>query len=423
MRPFSRCTLLTFLSVCLISCASPSAKRSLPRVSTEKTLTQQIENEALNPSVLAETPAQKAETPAEEKPVQKGTSPTVRILLGENLQETTVEHNGRVNIYTADGSEKYKLSNGGKITLKSLQNGKIKVGTLTAQQAIIIEPVNAQLTWNQNTYTGRFYVVPVSNNKFNLVEHVALENYLYGVLPYEMSPSWPLEALKAQAVAARTYTLKTLENVKTKTFDLYSDVRSQMYKGTGKRYDNVTKAVDQTRGEVLMYNKKLFFTYYHGNCGGGTDDVKSWNFKVSSIKPLSGTSCKFDSHSKSYEWTMNVPREKVESYLRKAGLNGTVKTIKPSSKTSTGRAIHLIVHTSKGAKTVPCGEFRLATGIRSCKLTHIKVNGHQVRFEGRGYGHGIGMCQDGANGMAKEKHSYKEILKHYYPGSTLTKIK
>ena len=119
---------------------------------------------------------------------------------------------------------------------------------------------------------------------------------------------------------------------------------------------------------------------------------------------------------------MNVSRAKVENYAKSVGLSGTLKSIKIARKTDTGRATNLTLRTSKGSKTVPCGKFRLATGIRSCKITKLSVRKNDVYFEGKGYGHGVGMCQDGANGMAKDGKNYKKILKNYYPGSEIKNI-
>ena len=240
------------------------------------------------------------EPPAQDPQNQKKfTETTVRVLLAEKAKSAYIKHSGKVYIYTQNLDKKYKISTAGTLAVKTLGNGKIQIGTLQATQPIILEPASGTLLgWDNNSYSGKIYIIPAQNT-FHLVEHAPLETYLYGVLPYEMSYSWPLEALKAQAVAARTYTLKTLEGVKNQNFDVYSDVRSQMYKGGGKQYDSVKKAVDQTRGQVLTYEDKLFFTYYHANCGGATDDVRSWNFGAKSIKPLSGASCKYDSHSKS----------------------------------------------------------------------------------------------------------------------------
>ena len=401
------------------ACAVVSPRTTSSATAPASTEEQASAHTALEPPSVLETEEPTISAPKEEEPKDK----VVRILLTDNQTESYVKHSGRVNVYTLNEDKKYKISQSGTLAIKGLSGNKIQVGTLKSDQVIIIQPVKSTLEWNNNTYAGSFYILPTGTNQFSIVEYVALEEYLHGVLPYEMSPSWPVEALKAQAVAARTYTLKSLESVKNKSFDLYSDVRSQVYRGTGKRYDNVTRAVDETKGQVLMYQDKLFYTYYHANCGGSTDDVSSWHFSTKSIKPLSGATCSFDSHSKSYSWNMTVPLSKVEKYAQSVGLKGTLKNIKITRKTSTGRATNLLITTSKGNKTVPCGQFRLATGIRSCKITRLTVTTKGVQFSGKGYGHGIGMCQDGAYGMAKKSHNYKQILKHYYPGSSLEKMK
>lgn len=400
--------LLLLTAALLSACAAPSKRPAKTYTAAQG----QIDSSAL----AARAPEPPAQDPQNQK---EYTEATVRVLLAEKAKSAYIKHSGKVYIYTQNLDKKYKVSAAGTLAVKALGSGKIQVGTLQAAQPIILEPAaNTVLGWNNNSYSGKIYIIP-AQNAFHLVEHAPLETYLYGVLPYEMSYTWPLEALKAQAVAARTYTLKTLEGVKNQNFDVYSDVRSQMYKGGGKQYDSVKKAVDQTRGQVLTYEDKLFFTYYHANCGGATDDVRSWNFGAQSIKPLSGASCKYDSHSKSYKWTMNVARGKVESYAKSVGLTGALKSIKITRKTDTGRATNLTIKTAKGTKTVPCGRFRLATGIRSCKITKLDVRKTDVHFEGKGYGHGIGMCQDGANGMAKDGKNYRKILKNYYPGAEI----
>ena len=410
MKHANRLLALFTCAVLLCACAAPSKRAAL----TAQAAKGQASKELLN----------RVEIPQSQDPQSKSRPKdvTVRVLLAEKQKSARIKHTGKVYIYTLNLDKKYKISAPGTLAVKALSGGKIQVGTLQSNKTIVLEPaLNTLLSWDNNSYSGKIFIIPAGNT-FHLVEYVPLETYLYGVLPYEMSHTWPLEALKAQAVAARTYTLKSLENVKNQHFDLYSDVRSQMYKGGGKQYDSVKQAVDQTRGEVLTYQDKLFFTYYHANCGGGTDDVRSWNPSLTSIKPLSGASCKTDSHSQSYKWQMNLPRAKVENYAKTVGLSGTLKSIKIARKTDTGRATNLTIRTSKGSKTVPCGKFRLATGIRSCKITKLSVRKKDVHFEGKGYGHGIGMCQDGANGMAKDGKNYKKILKNYYPGAELQKI-
>ncbi len=404
-------------AVLCAACAVPSQRRGRTDYSAAK---------GESPVVSApQTPEEKQPDPPSQDPSAKNlpADKTVRVLLAEKQKNADIKHSGRVYVYTPNLSKKYKVSAPGTLAVKALGGGKIQLGTLQAAQTIILEPAQGTLlTWNKNVYSGKIFIIPAASS-FHLVEHAPLETYLYGVLPYEMSYTWPPEALKAQAVAARTYTLKSLESVKNQNFDLYSDVRSQMYKGGGKQYDSVKKAVDETRGQVLTFDDKLFYTYYHANCGGGTDDVRSWNPGAASIKPLSGASCKYDSHSKSHSWQMNISHAKVLAYAKTVGLTGTLKSIKIARKTDTGRATNLTLRTSKGSKTVACGKFRLATGIRSCKIDKISVRKNDVQFSGKGYGHGVGMCQDGANGMAKSGKDYRKILKNYYPGAKIAEIK
>lgn len=351
---------------------------------------------------------------------------TVRVLLADGLKTAQVKNSGLVYIYEAGGKKKFKVSVPETIEVQAISGGRLRIGTLESTGPLVIEPAkNVKLTFQKNAYTGKLYAVP-NGKTFRLIEHADLENYLLGVLPYEMSPSWPLEALKAQAVAARTYTLMQLNGKKKADFDLYNDVRSQMYKGAGKTYDSVQKAVEQTRGQTLTYQGQPFHTYYHANCGGGTDDAKIWTgSKGPTPKPLTGASCGYDKKSKSYSWSNTVPLASINKFAAANGLKGGVTKIKIAERTHTKRAETLEFITSKGKKTLSCAKFRLAVGsslLKSCKITDINKNNRGFAFQGRGYGHGIGMCQDGAKGMAEADKNYKKILAHYFPSSKLTAL-
>ncbi|MBR3632608.1 MAG: SpoIID/LytB domain-containing protein [Elusimicrobiaceae bacterium] len=350
---------------------------------------------------------------------------TVRVQLAEDLTKAQVQTSGRVYIYALNNSKKYKVSRPETIDIL-WRKGKLQIGALTSADTLVIEPdTNVILTFQKNTYTGKFYLIPAKNT-FRVVEYTDLENYLLGVLPYEMSYSWPVEALKAQAVAARTYTLMQIQNNKKTDFDLYNDVRSQMYKGSAKVYDSVRQAVEGTQGKVLKYKGELFNTYYHANCGGGTDDAKIWTGnKNATIKPLQGASCSTDSHSKSYTWSNTIALSSINKFVNKNGLSGSVTKIKVQEKTHTKRAVTLQFTTKQGSKTLSCAQFRLAVGaslLKSCKITDISKHGSDFTFAGRGYGHGVGMCQDGAKGMAQEGKDYKQILSNYFPSSDLTTL-
>ena len=351
---------------------------------------------------------------------------TVRVQLAENLTSAQIQNSGLVYIYALDEGKKYKVSKPETITIKRLSGGKLSIGELTHAGTLVIEPAkDVTLTYQKNSYTGKIYAV-VQGKTFRLVEYTDLEDYLLGVLPYEMSYSWPIEALKAQAVAARTFTLMEIQKNKKTDFELYNDVRSQMYKGSGKVYDSVRKAVTATKGQILTYKGEVFSTYYHANCGGGTDDVKIWaGGSDPTIKPLAGASCSTDTHSKSYSWNATVPSKSINAFVNKNGLAGSVSKIKIAKRTGTKRAVTLQFTTSKGNKTLSCAKFRLAVGsslLKSCKITSISKNGSGFAFSGHGYGHGIGMCQDGAKGMAEKGKTYKQILNNYFPSSDLTTL-
>lgn len=391
---------------------APSVLEDVAQTPAAQTVaTATVPAEVQTPAKAEAQPAKKL--PADVKDVK------VRVLIGENLTTAEIGLSGDVRVYPEGLKNKYQVPY--TKTLKLALNGPKKVsvnGIKVAGPVIIVPQKKSKLIWNKNEYTSPIYIV-AGEKTFSLVEHTPLENYLYGVLPYEMNYTWPIEALKAQAVAARTYTLNSIKSTANRSFDLYDDVRSQVYRGSGKVYDSIKEAVDATRGKVLRYDGDIFFTYYHANCGGGTDNVNIWNAMTPSIKPLQGASCKYDSHSTSYTWKMNVPNEKITKYANSIGLKGTIKDVVIAKKTSSGRASYLTIKTTQGSKQISCARFRLGTGIRSCKLTKLSVGRKETAFEGHGYGHGIGMCQDGAKGMANEKFTYEQILKHYYPGSKL----
>ena len=341
----------------------------------------------------------------------------VRVLISESSSPLSVKTSGAIFIKDLENSKKYSVKKEGTFKISTTAK-QVQAGSVRSKKGLEISLKNAKDTFtiNGNTYNGKLLIKPGA--KTQIVEVLPLEEYLQGVLPYEMSYSWPLEALKAQAVAARTYTLKSIENTKNNLFDLYSDVRSQMYKGSAKVYDSVKQAVGATKGQVLKYDKKLFYTYYHANCGGHTDSPP---WLASAIKPLQGAKCGYCAHGAGATWKHTLSKETVNNFLKKNKIAGTVKSVKIASKYPSGRAKDLKITTTKTTKNIPCNTFRVGVGstkFKSCFITNI--NG--LTFSGKGYGHGGGLCQEGAKGMAEAGKNYKDILKQYYPGAKLENI-
>lgn len=342
----------------------------------------------------------------------------VKVLISEDKNNISLIASSPFRVKNLDTGKTYKITESGTFAIKK-ENGQIICGNLKSKKGFVLTLIksNANFGLNKNKYNGNLEIVP-SAKGVNIIEILDLEKYLLGVLPYEMSYSWPVEALKAQAVAARTYTLKSIEDKKLGDFDLYSDIRSQMYKGSFTVYDSVKQAVEETKGQVLTYKGEKFYTYYHANCGGHTDPVP---WLKDPIKPLSGNTCGYCKNAKTYTWKAALNKDTVQKFLAKNNIAGTFKKIKIAQKFPSGRAKTLTVITNKTKKEISCNDFRVGVGstvMKSCFLT--KING--LNLEGRGYGHGGGMCQEGAKGMALDGKKYKDILKRYYPGSEIKKI-
>ena len=342
----------------------------------------------------------------------------VKILISEDKNDINITANLPFKVKDLESNKIYKIKQGGTFGIQN-NKGEVTCGSLKSKKGFLLtlSKDGSNFELNKNKYNGTLQILP-SKNGVNVIEVLDLENYLLGVLPYEMSYSWPLDALKAQAVAARTYTLKSIEDKKTGDFDLYNDIRSQMYKGSFTVYDSVKQAVTETKGQVLTYKGNKFYTYYHANCGGHTDPVP---WLKDPIKPLSGNTCGYCEHAATYTWKATLNKNTVQQFLNKNKITGTFKKMKIGKRFPSGRAKTLVLITNKTRKEVSCNDFRIGVGstiMKSCFLT--KIDG--FKLEGRGYGHGGGMCQEGAKGMAQAGKNYKDILKRYYPGSDIDKI-
>ncbi len=259
-----------------------------------------------------------------------------------------------------------------------------------------------------------------------------LEEYLVGVVAAEMPAEFHPEALKAQAVAARTYTLLRLstQNGNNKLFDADLSTDPENSQGWipvsemrrrwgalsfGYYYSKITEAVRDTAGEVVVYRGQLIDPVYHASCGGlGTEDASAvWGYDVPYLK---GVACNWDPPSQQQPVLaaftygdlfrrLDIPDKTVPSG---AGLGGLVRVL---DRTARGRVKDLKVAT----ETFRATDFRKLLNLRSTDFT-VKNVGSKVVFETRGYGHAVGMCQWGAQGMALQGKNYKEILTYYYRG-------
>ena len=252
-----------------------------------------------------------------------------------------------------------------------------------------------------------------------VVNEVDVEEYLKGVLPGEVNPAWSEEALKAQAVISRTYAIfKNIEN-KDLPFTLSSDVESQVYGGKTVEQASTSRAVEKTRGGILTYHGRIFPTFFHSTCGGRTTRADyQWN--IEPHPALKGVECNFCRGSKFYAWKTEFTAPEIRNLLGKKGYSiPDIRSISPKEIDASGRPRFFVIKHSQGSLKVPAHEFRLVLGAERMRSTKagIRQLGNQFVIEGKGWGHGVGLCQWGAKRLAELGYRYQDILRYYYPES------
>lgn len=256
-----------------------------------------------------------------------------------------------------------------------------------------------------------------------VINQIGLETYVAGVVSGEVSPKWPLEALKAQAVAARTYVLyKQVEN-QQEPFDVFASVLDQVYHGHAARSESVLRAVAETKGHVVTYDRRPIYAAYSSTAAGPTEDaLYVWALNLPYLK---GVNCPFDEQAPRYDWRTSFTFEFLEQQLRKEGFAvGTVATLTPYTFTPSGRVDRVRLLHSQGEIILRGQDLRRIVGYSKIFSTNFSIEsmGAEVVVVGHGAGHAVGMCQWGMREMAELGYDYQSILRHYYPGTTLLPI-
>lgn len=254
------------------------------------------------------------------------------------------------------------------------------------------------------------------DNGLYVVNELPFEDYIKGVVAGEVGSSWDIEALKAQAVVARTYALsqKVNSGMNKILYHLTSSVLHQVYK-SGAVNDNIAKAVNDTRGEILTYEGKPITAYYHSTSGGMTEDpIEVFGKSYPYLKPVE-TNCEL---SPFYMWEKKIPVTDVE----KAVNLRNIADISIDSHTVSNRIRNLKFIAEDKEFVVAAKDLRKNLGwdkLPSTMITRMVRDGDIYIFEGKGYGHGVGMCQWTALQMAKDGKNYKEILSKFYPDTII----
>jgi stage II sporulation protein D len=327
-----------------------------------------------------------------------------------------------------------------------LTNGIIVIAgrPFTNDGAIIFPDDPYILNLNGSDYRGKLKLIVNSDgNSFDVINLVPFEPYLAGVVGAEMPNYWETEALKAQAIAARTYCLSIKKRFGgNRNWDVSKTAAHQVYRGVSAESVQVWNAVNQTRGQVLVCKQtdgteNTFPAYYSSTCGGHTENSK--NVFGDSFQPLIGVNCPYCkdvTKQRFFFWPM-IQFDKADVTTKllqrfpKLKLLREITNIRPAGQSNYGEfsrltKVKLLGSTGK-SDFLRAEDFRLTidpTGrkLKSTICKIIKLGDKWAFLSGRGWGHGVGMCQYGAEGMARGGKSAKQILGHYYPGSKIIRV-
>ncbi len=304
----------------------------------------------------------------------------------------------------------------------------------------ILPSEDGSLVYNDRHYRG-YLVARRSSDSFLVINVVDIESYLRGVLCGELPKRFHPETFRAQAIASRTYALyQRSVNGPKRSWDVTADTSSQVYRGRDEESTTANEAVDATAGIVCAWEsphgRKIFCTYFSSTCGGMNQNVV--NVKGGeTIPPLKGgVNCEYCKGSEWYRWkkvrlTKESITEFVKPYLVRSRYTnaerlGVIDEIKILTRTPSGRAVRLQITDRDGLTfNMRAEDFRLLINNgQQIKSTFFEIKNESgaITFsDGRGYGHGIGLCQHGAEGMARKGYKAGQILQHYYPECILVK--
>lgn len=348
-------------------------------------------------------------------------STPVRVLL-ESSQQSVLLRSMKSSTVRINGSPSSAKLSPGQLFF-SAEDSKVRLvripyRPLTAKTFELVFPLEAAgFEWNGRMYRGRAFVAAENGTVF-VTNQLPMETYLAGTVGSEMSPSWSVEALKAQAVAARSYALYRRERPRHPLYDLESSTQDQVYLGVSSEKPSVWRAVKETAGVYLVSNGKPSQIHYHSRCGGQTQTPdRVWG----SAKSGNSVDCPF-CRQFPYKWNASWT---PEEFLEKLGMHSQhPKAVLVVRQSSEGRVHEVEVAAGTQKRTVSSETLRRLLGYNRLKSTHFALSqsSHSIRAEGTGAGHGVGMCQWGAKYLADQGAGYSDILKHYYPGRRLARL-
>ena len=375
----------------------------------------------------------------------------VRILLKESEEPTNV--GVKDTMVAGDGQLAHQKKFSGVVSVqRSMWNsgtvvfdaGDVRV-ECTMPCTLVAPCSTASFMVGAVSYRGSLIVQLSRNAKLQFINYLDVESYLRGVVPLEIGrnrSAQESEALKAQAVAARTYTYKRIFQKMGEPYDLVTTVADQVYNGVNAEAATCDDAIARTRDRILVYGDSLVMAYYHSTCGGITANVENvWESRpptpyLVSIPDLDKDGTAYCAISPVFTWEtvwkpshlMPVVTKFSKTALgRDKEISGSLRSVKVTSRFADGRIKECCFETSHGTDCVFGDKIRFVLRrsdagnpiLRSSKFEIVEQSAKKIVLRGKGFGHGIGMCQMGAIGRARAGQSHETILKAYYSGVSI----
>lgn len=368
----------------------------------------------------------------------------IRVLLFDNIKEFTLLCREGFDVFAeAEGTSARFGSTAGTIPI-SVVDGRIFIGIHVFGKDVTIKPNNPYIfSADQDLYRGNLrLIVNTDGNAIDAINSLPLESYLAGVVGSEMPSYWEPEALKSQAVAARTYCLFIKHRFGPgRNWDVRRSQANQVYGGIAAESPMVWDAVKATAGKVLACTQdseeKIFPTYYSSTCGGHTEDSKNvFGDSYVSLQGVECPHCKDVSRKSFLDWggvkfnAESAGKRIIDRYPR-FGILEKIVDIEPYEVSEYGdlsRICSLMLVGQNGRqKSLRAEDLRLTIDssgkmIKSNSYTVTKQGKDFVFTEGTGFGHCVGMCQYGAEGMARKGSDFRQILEFYYPRSNIWRL-
>ncbi|MFN7132597.1 MAG: SpoIID/LytB domain-containing protein [Myxococcales bacterium] len=339
---------------------------------------------------------------------------TVRIAIVDGAAEIALSGD-ELEVRRLEVGEKYALAPGGRSAV-TLKNGVMLLdgAKVTAADGVKYRS-RGLVRCGDKMVRGQIEVRP-GKKGLVAINVVPLEDYLLAVLGSEMPRSFPVEALKAQAVAARTYAIRQKIQAWGRPYHMGATVLHQVYGGARAEDPRTREAVEATRGEVMVWEMEPIEAYFHSSCGGKTESGSDALGRP--LPYLRPASCACHGTPRSV-WSESFGVDDFQPLLK-----GTLTELKVLERTPTGRARRVLLASSSGKRVVSGVELRRVMGydrLRSLDFT-AERDGRKLKLAGKGFGHGAGMCQWGAKSFADQGWDYRRILGHYYAGAEVRRM-